>query len=1327
MALSLPFVECKAAVSITDDGAPSSRYAAEELRNHLKKLNLAEPDMRFSIGLSGDLSLGDDGFEIKSADSVVAVRGGRRGVIYGVYELLERYGGVMWLSPECTHIPTNGLFSVPSGISLRERPAFDDRVLDTFNYHSQKAFSVRSRLNEETFAEKFGGAFPPFDAQLWKCHTFLKMIPPEKYYDAHPEYFSLVKGKRLKVRPQLCLTNPDVFELVLSNVLARIEANARDPVPFRRTTRYYGVSQADWNNYCECENCAAIDAQEESHAGCVIWFVNKIAEAVEKKHPDVAIETLAYMYSRKPPKNLKPRDNVMICLCSIECDFSKPMTDSRYKENIAFRDDLLKWRDIAKNLYIWDYAANWRATPVPYPNLTAYAENVRFYHEAGVRYLFEEGIAHPAASFTDLKGWLGAKLMWNPHQPAEPLVRRFCEAYYGKGAPFVLAFIKFMGDQEIDEAKTPLTYAVPLEKMPFTSEFYEKGRELWVKAESAVADEPEQIRRHVAWGRFGLEYALAARYAQMGAWRAVNMSSNLATRLDRTEFLRKRECARYCQRLLDSDSRAMVSSRLNDFRLKGYLRALAEAEFPDATPSRALIQDWALNYDDFPKSRTISRIKENDATDRSAIRLSGEKSPRSLICHLKPLLAADRGARYGMRARIKARRSKDTAEGGKVLSVRLFDRASKKDILKFDLSSDKATGAYEWYDIGEWVENGNECVLYVDTYGGEFSIDCMEIQRLPDVQGAESLLTRWCDAMVAHQLSFPQDRGLDGAMVCSACAHLHGRIGDAVYPLVVQWSRTGRTTYLTAARKAVGWCEANMLCENGEYQNDLMTPWTYITVFSQIAIGRTLRQFGDGLPHDFRAQLEAIYERQSRWLYDNLKDPRTRKGGINYLCSYAEAMAEAGHSLKQPKYLEEAEKAVVQIKEFIAKDGMLTGEVVPLKFRTPGRGLDAVDVGYNLEEAIPAMLATAEELGDKAFDSEVVATAKAQLEFMLPDGAIDNTAGSRAYKWTYSGSRTADGVLPLLAMLEKRGVKWARRAAERVVALHARLTGDDGLLYGGLYYRDAGEPACLHHTFTHAKALAEYVVMTADSPRRASDEPMPRERANRVVGFPTMDVELASVGPWRATFSASDACLVPKYARRFSTGGGSPTLLWHDQAGLLLAATQADFFFAEPTNQQETRKERTILSTTPRLETADGFTNVQDFGVRVKSSFEDGVFLYSADGALTSLKGEKGAAFSLGYRLDESAFSVRAKVAAPCRFYLPVVGGNDTRISVSGSEATIERGGVRFLVKSSVPLNIRRTERGDRSFTTIGGIMSEHLYAELDAKTELSLSLAVVK
>ena len=285
--LVLFVAECAAGVAINDDGSPSARYAADELREHLRLLQKHANRLQVSIAISEDKELGDDGFEIRSADGAVSLRGGKRGVLYGVYELLERYGGVMWLSPDHTHIPASASFDVPMGVSIREKPAYISRRLSTFETSVHPDFGTRLRLNDVSLDEKFGGRTPVFDKVLDKSHSFLKLVPPEKYYDTHPEYFSLVNGKRLKVRPQLCLTNPDVFAIALSNVLARIAANANDPNPRRRATRYYGLSQADWNNYCECENCAAIDAKEESHSGCVIWFVNKIAEEVEKTLTDL--------------------------------------------------------------------------------------------------------------------------------------------------------------------------------------------------------------------------------------------------------------------------------------------------------------------------------------------------------------------------------------------------------------------------------------------------------------------------------------------------------------------------------------------------------------------------------------------------------------------------------------------------------------------------------------------------------------------------------------------------------------------------------------------------------------------------------------------------------------------------------------------------------------------------------------------------------------------------------------------------------------------------------------------------------------------------------
>ena len=394
---------------------------------------------------------------------------------------------------------------------------------------------------------------------------------------------------------------------------------------------------------------------------------------------------------------------------------------------MEFRTNVLKWRDISKHLYIWDYAANWRATPVPYPNLRSYVENIRFFRDAGVRHLFEEGISSPSASFTDLKGRLGAKLMWNPDQPAEPLIRRFCEAYYGKGAPFVLDFIKLMGEQAIDETQTPITYAVPLERMPFTEDFYEKGRALWAKAEAAVTDECEVIRRHVAWGRFGLEYALAGTYAQMSDWRAVILSRAAAAKLDRAVYERKRESARYCQRMLDADPRGIVSSRLNDVRCKGYLRALAESEFPDSLPENASIQDCMFNYNDHPKSKTMSREADKDATDGRIIAIRGENAGWSVTCPMSSALVLDKGVKYRMRARLKAAPLGGAKPEASLMALGVFDRITKKTLFNTVVRNAKATGKYEWYDLGEWVDEGHECILYMSPYGATLSFDCVEV------------------------------------------------------------------------------------------------------------------------------------------------------------------------------------------------------------------------------------------------------------------------------------------------------------------------------------------------------------------------------------------------------------------------------------------------------------------------------------------------------------------------------------------------------------------------------------------------------------------------
>ena len=131
-------------------------------------------------------------------------------------------------------------------------------------------------------------------------HSF--HLPPGKYFDAHPDWYSEIDGKRKHEHAQLCLTNEEMTRELINNVLETLRTSPG--------AKIIDVSQNDWYGFCTCAKCKAVDEAEESHAGTLLLMLNKVAEAVEKEFPDVLVESLAYQYTRKPPKTIKPRQRL---------------------------------------------------------------------------------------------------------------------------------------------------------------------------------------------------------------------------------------------------------------------------------------------------------------------------------------------------------------------------------------------------------------------------------------------------------------------------------------------------------------------------------------------------------------------------------------------------------------------------------------------------------------------------------------------------------------------------------------------------------------------------------------------------------------------------------------------------------------------------------------------------------------------------------------------------------------------------------------------------------------------------------------------------------
>lgn len=189
------------------------------------------------------------------------------------------------------------------------------------------------------------------------------------------------------------------LEIVCDELSRRIAANPE--------AKYWSVSANDNYGYCTCPECAKIDAEEESPAGSVVRFANKVAA----RFPDKTISTLGYLYSRKAPKT-KPAPNVNIMFCSIECDRHMPIADD--PGSADFRRDMEAWAALTDNIFVWDYCGSFKELQMPTPGFGVMQSNIQYFVRNGVKIFFEQCSGPMGSEFHQLRGYLAAKLLWIP-------------------------------------------------------------------------------------------------------------------------------------------------------------------------------------------------------------------------------------------------------------------------------------------------------------------------------------------------------------------------------------------------------------------------------------------------------------------------------------------------------------------------------------------------------------------------------------------------------------------------------------------------------------------------------------------------------------------------------------------------------------------------------------------------------------------------------------------------------------------------------------------------------------------------------------------------
>ena len=720
-------------IVIPEKASPVEKYASEELQSFLEqvtgvKLPVASDaaplpskaillgETRYSLALlnggrdgarpsrCGEFdpkTLGSDGFRLAARPPhLVAYGSAKRGALYAAYEILETYAGCRWYSSWHSVIPKERSVRVPANLDDVQTPAFAMRQPYWYDINKHRDLAARLRVNgfnctRGDVDEKYGGDTFRFGGGLGNCHTFNALLPPGVYFDKHPEYYSLVKGKRRKDRTQLCLTNPDVLRIVTSNVLERIR---KDP-----GAKFYGVSQNDWYNYCECEKCAAIDAEEESHAGTMVRFVNAIAEAVEKEFPDAVIETLAYQYTRKPPKKTRLRRNVVPCLCSIECDFTRPIPESPYAEDKSFMKDICGWKTQTDQLYLWDYVTEFQNFTLPFPNVYALKGNLQFFRDNNVKEIFAEGAQIGRhAEFAELKGWLLAKLMWNPELDVKPLIDDFFAGYYGKAAPFIREYFEEMHRRQAvwsADPKNPLRIWTSAAFRSLDDDFVEWAKPLWKKAVYWVKDDPA-LSYNVRMSEFSFDFLRLERL------RPKPMRKEVLFAPSPENDARVAEVKALTQSLLDrmdeakdislSESRARHNALVAGW--KEYVAPATNAAVNAVESQCAVLEERYLSLS--RPGQWGAFVDDPKAADGKALKLFNTHFEWCTSFAMGKV-AFKPGAKYKVRARIRVEKERD---GGEAFWAGVYDSATRKDTSIIFPRTDAIKDAeYAWYDICTWT------------------------------------------------------------------------------------------------------------------------------------------------------------------------------------------------------------------------------------------------------------------------------------------------------------------------------------------------------------------------------------------------------------------------------------------------------------------------------------------------------------------------------------------------------------------------------------------------------------------------------------------------
>jgi hypothetical protein len=287
-----------------------------------------------------------DSFLVRTQGKMLLLAGHRdQGTLYSVYHFLESQGCRWFFGCEAGEV-------IPH-VSAVEVAAKDDYQVPDFAVRIQFQWGALQKgpviagQRQEWLASTDGNAVPLKDQHEWYERNLMtpEMVPGESghnyeriwspsLFEAHPEYFGEIDGKRRK-DTQPCFSNPEVIKIGINWAEKELQTHpANEIVTF---------APRDGNPYCQCEKCRKIGNPADQN----MYLANQVAKALQAKFPDKMVAVWAYADSAVSP-HLKAdgydqgRDRVIVEVKKI---YAK----------VPFPKLIEDWSRVSHNLFVYTY------------------------------------------------------------------------------------------------------------------------------------------------------------------------------------------------------------------------------------------------------------------------------------------------------------------------------------------------------------------------------------------------------------------------------------------------------------------------------------------------------------------------------------------------------------------------------------------------------------------------------------------------------------------------------------------------------------------------------------------------------------------------------------------------------------------------------------------------------------------------------------------------------------------------------------------------------------------------------------------------------------